>query len=272
MLALVALVAAGTAFARWGTDGFPARSQGVAGTPVELRVQDGVTAGELRAIRDGVVLMDRFIQSSLDRRVGGPVEARVARRNRCRHDESGERSLIGEASAGFLCVDTANIEWEVLASTDRAAATAVSAHEYAHVLQAELGCLPTGDARDYRWLVEGMATDLAWRALVRAGRVTETRVRRTIRRERPFDPSSRPLPVYEREGGRPPQYALWHLAVRFALDEAVKAHVAPRSRPELALRAFCERVGAGTPWRRAFAASFGLAPVAFYARFEATRP
>jgi hypothetical protein len=42
--------------------------------------------------------MDRFIERSLRRRVHGPVEARVARTDRCRDDESGERSLIGEAS------------------------------------------------------------------------------------------------------------------------------------------------------------------------------
>jgi hypothetical protein len=271
MLALVALAVAGTAFARRDPDRFPARSLAVPGTPVEVHVQDGVTPRELRAIRDGVVLMDRYVERALGRRVRGPVEARVARRDRCR-DESGERSLIGQASAGFLCVDTANIEWEVLISTDPPAATAVSAHEYAHVLQAELGCLPEPDHRDYRWIVEGMATDLAWRALVRAGRVTDARVRRTIMHERPFDPGSRPLPVYEREGGRPPQYALWHLAIRFLLRAAVDAGAAPPARPEIALRAFCERVGAGRPWRVAFAQSFGLRTAEFYARFEASRP
>ena len=272
MLACLGLAVAGTAFARWGADRFPARSERVAGTPVELRVQDGVTPRELRAIRGGLEVMDRFSERTLDRRVRGPVEARVARRDRCRQDESGERSLIGQASAGFLCVDTANIEWRVLISSDRPSATAVSAHEYAHVLQAELGCLPEGEDRDYRWIVEGMATDLAWRALVRSGRVTDARVRRTISRDRPFDPGSRPLPVYEREGGRPPQYALWHLAIRFLLRAAVDAGAAPPARPEVALRAFCERVGAGRPWRAAFAESFGLRTAEFYARFEASRP
>jgi len=272
MLGFAVLLAVGTAFARWGDDRFPARSHAVAGTPVELRIQAGVTARELRAVRDGVVLMDRFMEHSLGRRVRGPVEARVARRQRCRHDESGERSLIGQASAGFLCVDTANIEWKVLVSTDRPAATAVSAHEYAHVLQAELGCLPEGEGRDYRWIVEGMATDLAWRALVRAGRVTEARVRSTIRRDRPFDPGSRRLSFYEREGGRPQQYALWHLAIRSLLRAAVRSGEAAARRPEATLTRFCERVGAGRPWRAAFAESFGLRTAEFYARFEASRP
>src|SRR5687767_9077493 len=123
MLACAVLLAAGTAFARWPGERFPARAQTIAGTPVELRVQAGVPARELGAVRDGVSVMDRFIERSLDRRVRGPVEARVACRDRCRHDESGERSLIGQASAGFLCVDTANIEWKVLVSTDRPSAT-----------------------------------------------------------------------------------------------------------------------------------------------------
>jgi hypothetical protein len=148
----------------------------------------------------------------------------------------------------------------------------VSAHEYVHVWQAELGCLPQGDGRDYRWIVEGMATDLAWRALAGAGRVSGARLRRTIRHEHPFDPGSKALRTYEREGGRPPQYALWHLAIRSLLREAARNGAVPGTRRHQALRRFCERVGAGMPWRAAFLRSFGISVVEFYARFEAARP
>jgi hypothetical protein len=212
------------------------------------------------------------VRRALGRPVAGPVEVRVAHEDPCRSSESGERSLIGEGAAGFVCVDTGNVEWQVLISTDRPAATAVSAHEYVHVWQAERGCLPRGDRRDHRWIIEGMATDLAWRALAGAGRVSGARLRRTIRRARPFDPSSNALRTYERAGGRPPQYALWHLAIRALLREAVRTGAAPRSRRHTALRAFCERVGAGHPWRAAFLRSFGISVADFYARFERARP
>jgi hypothetical protein len=267
-----AVLAPATGFTLWPGDTFPARSAALAGTPAELRIQDGVTARELRAVRGGVRIADGYLRRSLGRGVLGPVEVRVARQDPCRSSESGERSVIGEGAAGFVCVDTGNVEWKVLTSTDPPAATVVSAHEYVHVWQAELGCLPRGPGRDYRWIVEGMATDLAWRALVSAGRVTDARVRRTIRRERPFDPGSRKLRHYEREGGRPPQYALWHLAIRSLLRTAVANSAAPAARPQLALRAFCAGIGAGVPWRAAFLRSFGLSVEEFYARFEAVRP
>jgi hypothetical protein len=83
-----------------------------------------------------------------------------------------------------------------------------------------------------------------------------------IRHDRPFDPSSKPLAVYEREGGRPPQYAMWHLATRMLVRDA---------RQPYAPVEFCERVGAGAPWRTAFRRSFGVSVDDFYARFAAAR-
>jgi hypothetical protein len=267
---LAALTAAW--FTLWSGESFPARSARLAGTPAQLRIQDGVTPRELHAIRAGVRTADRYLRRSLGRAVSGPVEVRIARADPCRSSESGERSVIGEGAAGFVCVDTGNVEWKVLISTDRPAAIAVAAHEYVHVWQAELGCLPQGERRDYRWIVEGMATDLAWRALAAAGRVSGARLRRTIRRERPFDPGSKTLRTYERAGGRPPQYALWHLAIRSLLREAVRNGAAPRTGRQGALRTLCAQVGAGLPWRAAFLRSFGISVAEFYARFEAKRP
>ena len=272
LLAGVAVLAAATAFASRPDDGFPARSERLPGTPVELRVQDGVTSSELDAIRAGILIVHRFIARTLDSRVRGPVEARIAHEDSCRGSDSGERSLIGEGGAGYLCVDTQNVEWDAVRSTDRPAATAVSGHEYVHVWQSELGCLPSGEQRRYRWLVEGMASGIAWRALVQARRATPAGVARRIRREGDFDANRRPLRAYEREGGRPPQYALWHLAIRALLRGATRNGAAPQARPEVALRGFCRQVGEGTPWRTAFARSFGLPPAGFYARFEAVRP
>jgi len=271
VIAVVAAVVAGSAFAYWSDDRFPARSAPLAGTPVELRIQDGVTARELRTVRVGIRLTDRYLRRSLHRGVRGPAQARIARRDRCGHSQSGERAVIGTGNPGFLCVDTSNVEWKAMLNEDRPAATAVSAHEYVHVWQAELGCLPQGDKREYRWMVEGMATHLAWEALRRAGLVSERRVLMTIRREGAFDPSNHALRTYERRGGRPPQYALWHRAIRALLREAVARAAAPRGRPEMSLRRFCERAGGGIAWREAFTRTFGLSPAEFYARFGAGR-
>ena len=123
----------------------------------------------------------------------------------------------------------------------------------------------------FRWLVEGMAEEVSWRALVAAGLAGERRVMREITKNGAFDPNLEPLRSYEIDGGRDPEYALWHLAVMRLVGYARAAGAAPAGRPELSLRRFCERVGAGRPWRRAFSESFRISTGRFYTRFEAER-
>ena len=251
-------VAAASALAMSGDD-FPARSQRLGGTPVQLLVQREVTRADMHAVARGVRSADRYVRSSLGRRVRGPVQARIARGDPC-PGADGDRSVIGQGGSGSLCVDTANVEWQLLIRNHRAEAAAIPAHEYVHVLQAELGCLPSGGDRDYRWLVEGMASHIGWQALVRSGSVRDADVRRSIRRNGAFDASLQGLRMYERRGGRTAQYARWHLAVRYLLRTAARA--------EPALVRFCAEVGGGRAWRSAFLSSFGLSVFDFYARFE----
>jgi hypothetical protein len=266
MAGLLALVAA-RAFALGG-DGFAATSQHVSGTPVETLIQDGVGEADVSAVAAGVRASHDFTRLALGRTVRGPVQARIAHEDTCPGGD-GDRSLIGEGSAGQLCVDTRNVEWQFLVRNHPDAAMAIPAHEYVHVLQAQLGCLPSGDDRDFRWIVEGMAGHMGWEALVWSGHTTDAAARRTLREDGAHDPSNEPLRHYERSGGRTPQYAEWHLAIRTLLEEAVAAGAAPRERPEMALIRFCERVGAGSGWRGAFMRSFGMPVFEFYARYAA---
>jgi hypothetical protein len=269
-LALVVLIAC-SGFVYWRNTRFPARSEWLAGVPIELRIQDGVSARELRAIRDGLHLVERHSSRALRRPARGPVEARVARSNGCHPFEDAGGASVGEGRKGFICIDTTSLAWQWLVRKDLTAATAISAHEYVHVLQGELGCLPEPNDQHFRWILEGMANEVAWRGLVEAGRVSEARIERTLLESGAFDPNLAPLRRYEREGGRDPEYALWQLAVRHLLDRAVTVGVAPAARPEIALRRFCVRVGRGQPWRAAFARSFGLSPRSFYVGFELAR-
>jgi hypothetical protein len=258
-------------FAYWQDTRFPARSERVAGTPVELRIQDGVKPVELRLIRRGLRLTDRFMRRALGQTVVSRVEARIARSNGCRPFHAAGEALIGEAEEGFVCVNTASPAWQWLMLKDRVAATAAVGHEYVHVLQGEHGCLHGAPGEHYRWVVEGMAEEVSWRALVAASRATERRVSREIRSDGAFDSNLEPLRNYESEGGRDPEYALWHLAVRRLLKDAVASGAAPRARPERALLRFCDRVGAGRPWKSAFERSFGVSVERFYSSFEAKR-
>jgi hypothetical protein len=272
-LAGLLLLAAYGASWYWQHTRFPAQSVPLAGTPVELRVQKGVAPRELSAVTEGLRLSDRFMRKELGRTVEQPVEARVARADGCRPFESPTESLIAEADRGFLCVATRNLHWRYLIDSDWPAAVAVSAHEYVHILQAELGCLSQGTDQKYRWLMEGMADEIAWRALISDGLVSNAGVTSDLRRDAirvrgSYESGLNPLPAYERGRGADREYALWHMAVRRLVQVAVRAGAAPADRPEIALRRFCGRVGEGLDWRSAFARSFGESVETFYADFE----
>lgn len=263
------VIVASAGFVYWQKTRFPARSEMLAGTPVELRIQKGVSPRELKAIRRGLRTMQRYMKHTLGSTVTEHVEARVARQNSCRpFQSSAGGALMGEGDRGFLCVDTSSPAWQYLMRRDFTSATAVSAHEYVHVLQAELGCLHPSA---YRWLIEGMATDLAWSALVHSRRTTQPRVVTEIRNDRPLGSGVGRLAAYERGDGRDQQYALWHLAVRMLVRRAAAARAAPPSAPEVSLVRFCKRVGAGQGWRAAFRRSFGLSVGDFYAAFARAR-
>jgi hypothetical protein len=258
-------------FAYWQDTRFPARSEPVAGIPVELRVQDGVGAAELRVIRRGLRSTDRFMTAVLGRTVEHHVEARLARTDGCRPFQNGGEAVVGQADRGFLCIDTATPAWRWLMLKDRPAASAYAGHEYVHVLQAELGCLRSPVGERFRWLMEGMAETISWRALAPHRRFDDRRIEREIRQNGALDRNLEPLRRYETDGGRDPEYALWHLAVRQLLSRAVASGNAPAGRPELALGRFCERIADRQPWRSAFARSFGLSVDRFYAVFEVER-
>jgi hypothetical protein len=270
LLIVMAPITAG-AYAYWRDTRFPAHSAWVAGMPVELRIQDGVAPSELRAIRRGLRLTDRFMRIGFGSTVRGHVEARIAKSNGCRAFQKVGEAIVGEAERGFLCIDTASPAWQWLMLKDRLAASAAAGHEYVHVLQGEHGCLQSPLGERFRWIVEGMAEEVSWRALVAADRTTEAQVERRIRDGGALNPNLEPLQRYERDGGRDPEYALWHVAVRRLLGEAVASGSAPRARPELALRRFCDRIGARRPWREAFERSFGVSLRRFYALFERRR-
>src|SRR4051812_11231599 len=152
-LASLAVMAVVCGFAFLPGDGFPAaRSERLAGTPVTLRLQDDVKTADVRAIRTGIRLADRYMRRHLGRAVREPVEARVAGSAGCDLLRVSDGIPVGQAERGRLCIDTGSLGWQWLLLKDRTAAAAIAAHEYVHDLQAELGCLPGGRSERPRWL------------------------------------------------------------------------------------------------------------------------
>jgi hypothetical protein len=104
------LIAAG--LYAWDQLRFPANSAPIAGTPVVLRIQPSVDARSRALVREGIVLMHRY----LDRQAGGPprrpVEARLASSNaRAPFASLRGAGSIGLATPGWLCINTARDSW-----------------------------------------------------------------------------------------------------------------------------------------------------------------
>lgn len=259
-IALVALVSCAAVAVWWTEFRFPARSERLSEPPVTLRIQDGVPSRELRAIRDGLQLGNRYL-ASLGAAPSRSIEARVARGDGCQPFMPAGRGAAGIAMGGFVCVDTLTPGWRWwFGRPQEPAAVTVAAHELVHAVQAERGCLPGPDEHRYLWLVEGTAVHLSWRAAVAGGRAGDADTVAFARRW--LEPGLEPLPYYERRGGGgDPEYAFWHLAVRRLVAD----------RGDGALIDFCDRVGDGRPWRAAFAASFGVTPAEFYASLPSPR-
>ena len=259
---VVALLAGG--LWTWDQTRFPARGERLPGTPIELRVQDGIPPEELALLRDGVRLADRY----LNRRIGGGVrervEARLARRDACVAFQDPGTGATGIADAGFLCVDTSSAGWRNAARRDPGLALTIPAHEHVHAWQGERGCLPDADEHELLWFVEGMAVFVSFRAITAAGRApprSEARWRRTFQGGE--GPVTEPLAAFERQGGGDRQYAFW--------AEAVERLVALAPDGERALGRYCDRIGRGATFADAFEPAFGLSLREFYARFERSR-
>jgi hypothetical protein len=247
----------------WDQLRFPARSEAIAGTAVTLRIQDSVDARSRLMVREGITLMHRY----LDGEVGGvphePVEARLASSNPCEPFASlagGDSS--GVATPGRLCINTARDSWPTALAGDGLQAKLLAAHEYAHIWQAENGCYFEEDDHTHQWLFEGIATYLSWRALTEMGGEPEASVRENLRFYRAGRAGLPPLLAHEREGGSDSAlYAKWHLAVR-------RLVALSRAAGDRSLLRFCRAVARGSPWRRAFADSFGVSVKGFYRAFE----
>jgi hypothetical protein len=266
-MALAAVVVAGLGVAGWywWQVRFPAREEALRGTPFTLRIQDGVSGREEGFVRRGLLVEQRYLRGRFGKGVAGPVEVRIADGRPCQaFTHPAGTGATGTAQDGFLCVDTRTPSWRTIRVRDAVLARGVSAHELVHVWQAEHGCLPEPDEHTHRWLIEGMAIDLAWRAQIAAGTATRADATRTVRRGLSDARASLgPLRSYERSGGGDPEYALWQLAVGELVDRS--------GGDPTALGRFCGAIGRGADWHRAFREAFGISVERFYRDFEALR-
>jgi hypothetical protein len=111
-----------------------------------------------------------------------------------------------------------------------------------------------------RWLSEGMAESLAYRALSADGLIGQSNIDTFTKRNlvgASQHPTLQQLETQWQSAANP--YSVAYLAV----DRLLAAN------GPLPLRSWCQAVGRGVEWHAAFASAFGETTDAFYARFEA---
>jgi hypothetical protein len=132
-----------------------------------------------------------------------------------------------------------------------------------HNLQAQLGCFAGSEDHQWQWLFEGMATQLAYAALIDADLVTAEDAELAIWEYRGLQDDNGTLADYERSSDEAGDaYGLFHLAAR-GLFERVES---PRAFAE-----FCRVTASGADWRGAFERSFGVTVPEHYAAVERER-
>ena len=243
---------------------FPAEVEALAGTPFELEVQSGVPADQVDGIRDGLRVMDGYLRTDVGVGVDAPVQVRVSRSHGCRALlRTGSVSTGWVDGPGFMCLNAGHPRWRPLVEGHAYFPAYLAAHEHVHNLQAQLGCFPGSGQHEWQWLFEGMASQLAYAALVEAGLVTAEEAEMAIWEYRGLQDDNGTLADYERSSDQAGDaYGLFHLGAR----ELVERTGSPR-----AFADFCRATASGVDWRTAFRDSFGVTVAAHYAAVEQER-
>src|ERR1700712_719297 len=132
----------------------------VTGTPFEVDVDQGgpghTTRQQTQAVADGLVHLQDFAHAQLGVGVQRKTIVELTRTDLCDGDQV-PGQMKGATSGHHICLFM-NRSWP------SQLASLIVAHEAVHVLQSELGCsAPSTGVPD--WMVEGMAEDLAMRAM-----------------------------------------------------------------------------------------------------------
>lgn len=218
----------------------------------------GLTARDINDLHEGVEWASAYLRAA----VGGDRTKRAS-----------ARIIFGDGTERFCCLTsgasfdivTGNRAWAVPPAaapdtwTPDDERTELAAHEYVHVWQYDIG----GNAcmLGPRWISEGMAESLAYRALIAAGRIPAANLdvftKRQLRTARYV--TLRSLEAAWPSDANP--FAVAYLAVDRLLASPTL----------LALRTYCARIGTGETWQSAFAGAFGTDVDSFYARYEGYR-
>ncbi len=261
LVVLVLVVVIGAA--GWHLLRFEAPSRMIAGTAVTLRVSSGVPAGQAAGIEAGVLALSRFLVSETGAAIGGPVEVRVSRSRGCVLGVGPRSGPTAWAEPGLVCLNTAHPVWQDMERRFSWFTAFVTAHELVHTWQMELGCHRSAEEHRWQWLFEGMADQLAFDALERAGLITDAQIADRIRTLGGLDTGLGDLSDFETPQERTANaYPLFHLGAR----------VLARSGADVRdFAEFCRAEAGAADWRTTFATAFGIPVDTLYAEVRQER-
>jgi hypothetical protein len=206
-----------------------------------LHFAAGVSGQDRSEIERGL----EWTRSYLNDELGGAPKGPLSITAHASEGACGES--VAYASGHSICINTNHPVWDQFTDQHEK----ITAHEYIHVLQSEIGCVNALPA----WLVEGAAEYFAYRVIIEAGLTT----RDAVHAYHAAGVATLPMPVLEdveatARTDTPGIYSLFYLATERLIEA---------SEP-LAYRRFCEAVAADQGWRSAFQESFGVSVASFY--------
>jgi hypothetical protein len=262
--AVVSAVLLVAVVAGWALLRFDAPTRPVAGTPFRLRAQAGVPVQQAAGVEVGLRAHHDYMRGVLGSAIEQPVEVRMSWSRGCELGLGPASVSTAWAKRGLLCLNAAHPRWKRQAARFAWFPAYVAAHEAVHAWQAEVGCHHSADEQRWQWLFEGMADELAFAALDKAGQVTDAQAVERIRLLGGLDVGVGSLGGYETPNPRTgAAYPLFHLGARVLARTAGSGHHG--------FAEFCRAEARGDDWRQAFAVAFGLTPEELYTRVEQER-
>ena len=218
----------------------------------------GVSAEDEAIVRKGIADMANYLKKWFGRTVTNATAIKTTA------DASDTTccNVGGSGSGAWITVHTKHTDWikaklAALLFTDMRRQLAL--HELVHTYQTQYGCGKQEQPVALRWMNEGMAEWLAFRAMIEMGVITEAQAL-DFNKFMYKDAKAETLSAYE----------LYHKGVDysvfyFAVDQLMKKN------PITSLSAFCEDLGKGQSKTEAFQSAFGTTLSQFYTDYEAYR-
>jgi hypothetical protein len=242
---------------------FVGRRTTIPNTPYVLVIQPGVSDKSVQLVIVGLELSDQYLVAMTGRTVSAPTEVRIANFTPCSPLKPiPQLAATAQVLGNRLCVNTHSGVWRQALQDNPGIALAVIAHEHYHVWQQQLGCLSPPWNKEYDWLIEGGASYVGWETAITSGHLSRSWVDNLLQNMRRSDPQLGTLASYEGGVAGDASYSLAYQAVQQLIQKSGSLSSS---------NDFCERVGQGESWHRAFERTFGMTPEAFYSTFETAR-